>query len=384
MNRTQAIITDTNKTPLVEIFVYIPLAFSFLSVLARLATKLVVLKKLGWHDHLITISLAFAMGQSAAVAIQCANGFGQLTVTTNDGQQQTMLKAEYASNMLFITSLYFANVSVALFLIELTPITVKKRASQFLGIVISLWAISSIVASAFQCHLPNVWDNLNGKCFDRKAFWNSVAIVNIITDAALILIIIVIALHIKASWNRRLTIIAVFGTRIFVIVAVVFQLIYYNKTIVNPVFDLWPAAISTQIAQCLSIVTACFPYLKPFLSSLESGMMRADDLRRRGGTENDDYNGYYVHKSGDSSGLGGKGSKIRKMVSDSLESRKTVETFRLSNLIPGDATTTVGTGEAYEWDGQSHTSQSQIIKETRTWNVDVQSTEHRGASIASE
>jgi hypothetical protein len=57
MNQTQALITDSNKTPLVQIFVWIPLVIAFLSVFARLATKLGVLKKLELQDYLITISL---------------------------------------------------------------------------------------------------------------------------------------------------------------------------------------------------------------------------------------------------------------------------------------------------------------------------------------
>jgi hypothetical protein len=46
------------------------------------------------------------------------------------------------------------------------------------------------------------------------AFWNYVSAMNIITDAGLILTITIIALHIQVGWNRKATIIAVFGTRI--------------------------------------------------------------------------------------------------------------------------------------------------------------------------
>ncbi|KAI9647063.1 hypothetical protein NHQ30_005065 [Ciborinia camelliae] len=290
MDRTQAIITDNDKTPLVEIFVYILLAISFLTVLARLATKLGVLKKLEWDDHLTTISLA-----------------------------------EYASDLLFIASLCFAKMSVIIFLLDLTPITLERRASQLLGLVILLWAISSMIATSFHS----------------------------LTNTS-------------------------------VIIAVAFQLSYSNKPIVNPAFDLWPAAIITQIVQCLSVVTACFPYIKPFLSSLESGMMRADDLRRRGGTQTLDSNKYYIHTSEGFSGLGGKRSMIRRLVGGKLESRKIIDTVTLSSLGPVDATSTVETGDANVWDGQSQTSESRIIRKTRSWNVDVQRTEDKGTSIASE
>lgn len=45
-----------------------------------------------------------------------------------------------------------------------------------------------------------------------------------------------------------------------------------------------PAVVlATQATACCGIVTACIPYLKPFLDSLSHGMLRSDDLRRRRG-----------------------------------------------------------------------------------------------------
>lgn len=45
-------------------------------------------------------------------------------------------------------------------------------------------------------------------------------------------------------------------------------------------FTSWRVVICSQFVQALSIITACVPYLKPFFSSLETGMIRADDSRR--------------------------------------------------------------------------------------------------------
>ena len=46
-------------------------------------------------------------------------------------------------------------------------------------------------------------------------------------------------------------------------------------------FDLWPPTICMEILQCVSLTTACIPYLQPFLLSLESGMLWGDDYRRQ-------------------------------------------------------------------------------------------------------
>lgn len=49
-----------------------------------------------------------------------------------------------------------------------------------------------------------------------------------------------------------------------------------------------------SVTQSLSNVTACIPHLKPFYESLESGMIRSDDMRRRGGDTPSDSRSYYM------------------------------------------------------------------------------------------
>ena len=46
-------------------------------------------------------------------------------------------------------------------------------------------------------------------------------------------------------------------------------------------FDIWPVTLCTQIVQCLSILTSCLVYLRPFLDSLETGFIQVGDLRRQ-------------------------------------------------------------------------------------------------------
>jgi len=184
-----------------------------------------------------------------------------------------------------------------------------------------------------------------------------------------------IAFYIQTPWRKKLTIVGVFGIRVFVVAAVACQLFYSNQPVSDPAFDLWPASISTQVVQCLSITTACIPYLKPFLDSLESGLMRADDLRRRGGTSAGSYNISDVPKS---SGAKSAQSRVGKVVSKVANASRRVSerhdtpTIPLGNLSPVPATLMFIEGERHDWDGQSQSSQTRIIRETRTWRVDIQ------------
>ena len=129
----------------------------------------------------------------------------------------------------------------------------------------------------------------------------------------------------------------------------------------DPSFDLWPSVLCTQAVQALSITTACIPYLRPFLESLESGLLRSDDLRRRG----EKACGYGTSKSA------GKNSNLVSQVSSR---RPTVADVALSvplrPLRDIENTTTVH-AETSQWeDAQSTSSQTRIIKYTTSWTVD--------------
>lgn len=86
------------------------------------------------------------------------------------------------------------------------------------------------------------------------------------------------------SMYKKIVIACCCGTRLILIVAVVAQLAYFNSATLSDdlTFDLWPTVVCTQFIQSLSIIMACVPYLKPFFDSLVSGMIRNDDVRRRG------------------------------------------------------------------------------------------------------
>ena len=79
-----------------------------------------------------------------------------------------------------------------------------------------------------------------------------------------------------------------------VITATVCQIVYWNQSSdsSDPMFDQWRVIICTQVALSASIVTACVPQIVRLLDCLQSGMLGADDLRRRGQTGSYGYTGH--------------------------------------------------------------------------------------------
>jgi hypothetical protein len=67
-----------------------------------------------------------------------------------------------------------------------------------------------------------------------------------------------------------------------VIAASIVQVFYIRKLVFDEKYlnNVWQVVLSTEIVQTTSIMTACIPFLKPFLMSLESGFLRADNVDR--------------------------------------------------------------------------------------------------------
>lgn len=211
---------------------------------------------------------------------------------------------------------------------------------------------------------------------------------NIITDIALIAIMVENVRRIQTTWGKKTLVICVFGSRIFVTPALICQIYFSSKGLSSrdPTFDMWELTIIMMVVQVMSILAICIPNLKPFLDSLESGQIRVDDLRRQGksssGGYNSDKNGY--KNSAQNSGvrsnsrglvsnrgrdpLASKASQRSKMF-EMVDMPKSKKDQSSANSTQKDIHQSDGN---VAWDGQSHTSQTILIQQTKTWHVDVE------------
>ena len=119
------------------------------------------------------------------------------------------------------------------------------------------------------------------------------------------------------------------------------------------------------------------PYLKPFFENLQSGVMRNDELEHRSNAGT--YYGYGYGRKANNSGSGGTKGSSHTNTTTSSGNRKShigkpiyLENIGRRRTENGNATTVAATKEERDPDAESQTSQSRIIKETKTWTVNVE------------
>jgi hypothetical protein len=166
-----------------------------------------------------------------------------------------------------------------LFIMRLTPSYKTLYFCYGFIVAITMWMLGTVFLLAFQCPLPQPWDFMPlrlEKCtVDIARLYFSIGAVDILTDLIVIVTPAVIVWNVQISRRQRFTVIGVFGSRLAVCICSAL-LLASLPTFLKSRDRSWEAVrpqMWRQVVQCLSIITACIPCLRPFLASLESGFM---------------------------------------------------------------------------------------------------------------
>ncbi|KAL8959111.1 MAG: hypothetical protein Q9193_003968 [Seirophora villosa] len=332
--RPQPVDTPSNHGPIVSVVTWFLLAATVLAVLARFVTKLFVSKRLTSDDLLIFIALALSIGQGVAVSLQTSNGLGQHESALSASQLDNFYKYwerapssccghsppswPLPSNASPRTRGGLPAINV---LTEYVLTAVLDHVSDLTTDRIP-GGILEFVRGSQPDHGSRATDSPAGHCVE----------------------------HPDAEEEES-------DHRLLLRITDSLSFTSHARGTADAAFDTWPVVLSAQVVQSLSIITACIPCLKPFLESLESGMMRVD-LRARS-------NGHYGYGSHNLTNLSSKsnGKKEKSALSSNLSHHKH---FR---HLPDVSTVISANHDERERDSDSQKSSARIIKYTRTWEV---------------
>ncbi|KAI1173357.1 hypothetical protein F4777DRAFT_558196 [Nemania sp. FL0916] len=267
-----------NEIQLITWFLFV---VAVLSVSTRLATQYAMTSRLPREDFLMLGSLAAYLAQCILISKAAASGLGRASASLTPGSIDNTIKSEYASVPFFILTLALVKLSIYFAVIHLSPNRLHRRINLVLGVITALWYVPATFSSIFQCAIPTPWDYIHGThCIDRRSWWAFVMVLNVITDLGVVALYILILWKLHISPARKATLMTVFSTRVLVVVAAILQLYeFYNATPSDNVTSaLYLPVALKQAVLALSITTACIPYLKPFMNSLEAGVVRIENV----------------------------------------------------------------------------------------------------------
>ncbi|KAK2750743.1 hypothetical protein FQN57_002816 [Myotisia sp. PD_48] len=242
--------------------------------------KYSLIHKLVWDDKFILVAQGLFLIQCGLTSLAASRGLGQSLDNLSRDSINGFLKAEYASVPFLLLTFAFVKWSIAMFIKQLSPNSFHQSINLGLSLMVGLWLLVGILVSLFQCAMPTPWDYISGSnCVDRRGWWTFIALGNVITDIGIVALYFLIIWKLQMPRLKKIFVLTILSSRLLVVGAAIAQLgVFWNHTYMNhntnAARNAWVPVIINQVVICLSIVTACLPYLKTFMESLESGVTR--------------------------------------------------------------------------------------------------------------
>ncbi|KAM7191686.1 hypothetical protein V8F33_008782 [Rhypophila sp. PSN 637] len=247
-------------------------------------------------------ALLLSVGQIGVILSPGGQGLGLSSALQSESAVDDALQVLYASEMLTILALVATKAALLLALLAITPDNRHGVIIFATGVITVLWGVSNVFAIALQC--PD--SGQMGYHAPRGTMYGSVrafgAITNLLLDVILIAIPSIIIIPIQTNWDKRIKILGGFWCRVVspflnrlrLIIQIVFLYQSPNpfslpttttagteQVPVDFLYEIYKPTLNSLLVQTTGLRTTTMPFLKPFLMSLEFGLLRADDEARR-------------------------------------------------------------------------------------------------------
>ena len=333
--RDRPCISPTHKGPVVNLVGWVLMVTSVLAVLTVLVSKLIVVRKLGpidailtcalvcsvqqwsFREHLLTMLQVFGIAYIGAVTAQVSHGLGSPVHTISHASYVLFQKAGYSSFFLYIMAISTSKMTTLYLLHTLTPQRSHRRPILTVGGFILVWAVGTLLASAFQCSLPTPYlYTSNSQCISQTGFWYATGVIDILTDAALMALPVMVIAKLQLPMHKKLTIGFAFSFRLAPIGCTIFRMAevriaLHRSQHYDPTFNNWLFTLATELEIFCGILATAVPHLRPFIESIQGGYltgMIGDSAEPRTGYGSQGAaDSYVMRKMGDRTGNKSRG-----------------------------------------------------------------------------
>ena len=294
-----ATITSTDHRGLVAIATALGLIFSLISLVIRGYVRYEFSNSFGADDVVICVAFLFSIFQSATVFIEVGKGFGREINDIKPHQLEGLQKvcpfvawstsyvtnssqASYASDILFIFTLYLTKCAVVFLFLRLSPDRRHVMASKIILGLATVLTVASIFMIAISCNVSAPWAFIDEHCTNLWPRWQAFAAFDIFTEVLLGLMPILIVQSLQMSWSKKYIVLMAFSFRLLIFVPIAFRLHYIKEEIFsdNQTFVGTWAVICTQVDISYAIIAATIPCLRPFMAATVTATAPTDGTRK--------------------------------------------------------------------------------------------------------
>lgn len=255
-------------TPL---FGVLAVLFFLCRVWARSLTGLAV----SWQtdDWMALVTTAFSVPLTVVSYLFAAHGLGRDLWMVDFDDITFVLEMYYYSEILYLVVVFMTKISICFFYLRIFPKKAfRVRVFAIIGIS-SVCAIGFIIVTIFQCTpIPGAWLRWDGTydavCRDvqTQALWAAIA--SITLDVSTILVPMSELWALNMSLRKKLGVMTMFATGVFVVVVQVLRIVYLLKFSASTNFtrDYTATSIWSNVEVYVGIMCACFPQCRTLVT----------------------------------------------------------------------------------------------------------------------
>ncbi|KAF7131023.1 hypothetical protein CNMCM5793_003958 [Aspergillus hiratsukae] len=261
------LITDSDHGAyllLVNVSLLIVLVFF---IAAKIGSSIYLKRRRTTTSAPIYVGTIIAIFQTIILQYAIKYGMGRKQDSLTAESFEKYSKYNYAAQLLQIIPVALSKLSTTLLVHILTPRgSVQKACLATMG-AIGLWTLFALCAITFQCPLPDPWLYRPHRCTAEGALMFPIAVINILTDVAVITLPFFMMHKVQMSQGKRIKILAVILT--IGQLATLPQFLTSSDTT-------WSIVVPSIFAQAnmyTNLIVACLPTLYHIFAGLHSGLI---------------------------------------------------------------------------------------------------------------
>ncbi|KAF1942905.1 hypothetical protein EJ02DRAFT_421705 [Clathrospora elynae] len=243
------------------------------SVGLRLIAKCIG-NRIDYSDYCIVAALLWNTALHAcAMVLVTHGGFGLhvMEIYQRFGPDKaTFFKGLMSFAMLWNATVCFSKLSVLLMYTALIPTPSMIKWARSIGALIVSWEICNIITALLICRpLAKIWDfKLLGTCGSQPDFYFAMGLINLITDAMIIILPMPYLYRLRLAWGKKL--LAMFLLSIGVAtwtITIYRQILLPRLNCADMTHRGVLATILSGIEPALEIALACIPLMRPLFKT---------------------------------------------------------------------------------------------------------------------
>ncbi|ODM19943.1 hypothetical protein SI65_04929 [Aspergillus cristatus] len=250
--------------------IFTGLATSF--VLARLYTRIWIMKRMEANDWMILVALVNSFVFMALFILESLNGMGMHIAHIPPPILTAQMKAFWATIPFYNAAVLTAKATIIMQYHRVFPTRRMRHISWIMIALLATYGTWCVLSAFLNCiPVAKFWDpSIEGYCLSQKGLWFSNAAIHIATDLAILVIPVPALVALELPRRQKVALIAIFALGGFVCVTSSCRLVAL-KTIADssdPTYDNAAAASWSAVECNVGIICACLPTLRPLISRM--------------------------------------------------------------------------------------------------------------------